>query len=180
MIPTLHFDHLNIHLNSLLERGNDGMDHLFPATLIMEPVRLGMAQHWEMIHFVIIPKMIRAVILGLAWLNKWVSLHGNITCNILKLWRTCLPRNWSSNTWILNSPLWFRLMQAMSPWGPSFCKQRKGRSATLRIYIKYTIGLYGDALLKTKLKYDPGSYLRENLKSYMNIVMYLEKWEKYI
>lgn len=41
--------------------------------------------------------------------------------------------------------------------------------------LSYTVELYGDALLKTKLKCDPGLYLCENLKSYMNIELYLEK-----
>lgn len=37
-----------------------------PATHITEPIRLEMTMHWEMIHFVVVPKMTEAVILGLA------------------------------------------------------------------------------------------------------------------
>lgn len=39
-------------------------------THLTEPVKLKMGQHWEMIRFVVVPKMTEAVILGLAWLDK--------------------------------------------------------------------------------------------------------------
>lgn len=42
-----------------------------PATHLTEPVCLEMDQHWEIIRFVVIPKMTKIVILGLAWLDKW-------------------------------------------------------------------------------------------------------------
>lgn len=42
-----------------------------PATLITEPLQLEMGWHWELIHFMLVPKMTKAVILGLAWLDKW-------------------------------------------------------------------------------------------------------------
>lgn len=39
--------------------------------LVTEAVRLEIGYHWELILFVVAPKMTEAVILGLAWLNKW-------------------------------------------------------------------------------------------------------------
>lgn len=42
-----------------------------PATHLIELVCREIGEHWELIHFVVIPKMMEAVILGLAWLDKW-------------------------------------------------------------------------------------------------------------
>lgn len=42
-----------------------------PATLVTEPVRLEMGAHWEVLQFIMVPSMTEAVILGLAWLDKW-------------------------------------------------------------------------------------------------------------
>lgn len=42
-----------------------------PVTHVTEPICLDMGEHWDIIHFVVIPKMTETVILGLAWLDKW-------------------------------------------------------------------------------------------------------------
>ncbi|XP_039213407.1 uncharacterized protein LOC120314410 [Crotalus tigris] len=42
-----------------------------PATHITEAIRLELGAHWETIQFVVAPAMSEAVILGLAWLDKW-------------------------------------------------------------------------------------------------------------
>lgn len=42
-----------------------------PATFITEPVQMELGEHWEVIRFVVVPSMMEAVILGLAWLDKW-------------------------------------------------------------------------------------------------------------
>ncbi|KAK9395807.1 RTL1: Retrotransposon-like 1 [Crotalus adamanteus] len=42
-----------------------------PATLVTEPVRLDMGEHWEVLRFIVVPSMTEEVILGLAWLGKW-------------------------------------------------------------------------------------------------------------
>ncbi|KAK9395445.1 retrotransposon-derived protein PEG10 [Crotalus adamanteus] len=40
-------------------------------TQLTEPLRLEIGAHWEFIRFLVAPKMTEAVILGLAWLDKW-------------------------------------------------------------------------------------------------------------
>lgn len=42
-----------------------------PATCITEPVWMELGDHWEIIRFVVVTSMTEAVILGLAWLDKW-------------------------------------------------------------------------------------------------------------
>lgn len=42
-----------------------------PASLLTEPIRLEMGYHWELIHLIVVPKITDAMILGLAWLDKW-------------------------------------------------------------------------------------------------------------
>lgn len=42
-----------------------------PATHITEPMKMELAQHWELIRFIIVQTMTVSVILGLAWLDKW-------------------------------------------------------------------------------------------------------------
>lgn len=39
--------------------------------LLTEPVQLEMGHHWEIIWFIVAPKMMEAVILSLSWLDKW-------------------------------------------------------------------------------------------------------------
>lgn len=58
-IQALRFEQVNI----LLIRGTT-------ATNLTKSVRLEMGQYWEIILFVIVPKMTGAVILELAWLDK--------------------------------------------------------------------------------------------------------------
>lgn len=41
------------------------------ATHVTERVKLDFGQHWELIHFIVVPKMMEEVILGLMWLDKW-------------------------------------------------------------------------------------------------------------
>lgn len=41
-----------------------------PTTLLTEPVMLEIGRHWEIIRFVVAPKITKAVILGLSWLDK--------------------------------------------------------------------------------------------------------------
>lgn len=38
---------------------------------LTEPVWLEMGKHWEIIRFIIVPKMTEEVILGLSWLDIW-------------------------------------------------------------------------------------------------------------
>lgn len=37
-------------------------------------MQLEKGQHWDIIQFVIVPKMTEAVILGLSWLAKWILI----------------------------------------------------------------------------------------------------------
>ncbi|XP_039215403.1 uncharacterized protein LOC120315311 [Crotalus tigris] len=42
-----------------------------PATHVTERVRMDLGEHWEVLRFIVVPIMTEAVILGLAWLDKW-------------------------------------------------------------------------------------------------------------
>lgn len=51
-----------------------------PASEVTKELKLEMGQHWELIHFIVVPKMTESVILGLAWLDKWCpSIIGNLS-----------------------------------------------------------------------------------------------------
>lgn len=42
-----------------------------PATHVTEWITLEIGPHRELIRFIVVPKMMEDVILGLAWLDKW-------------------------------------------------------------------------------------------------------------
>lgn len=42
-----------------------------PATWVTEPIRLEIREYWELIRFIIVDSIIKLIILGLAWLDKW-------------------------------------------------------------------------------------------------------------
>lgn len=48
------------------------MDRYWVApTHVTERMKLECSQHWELICFIVVPKMMEEVILGLTWLDKW-------------------------------------------------------------------------------------------------------------
>lgn len=56
------------------EQLNGSLIESSPSTHLTEPVQLEKGQHWDIIQFVIVPKMTEAVILGLSWLDKWIPI----------------------------------------------------------------------------------------------------------